>query len=105
MMLAVYDERKLAGALGVTLDRASGCLYRSDPGGGEVRYPQFVDAGGRSSAEIGRLITQWISGHTRLDDVPAPNEAPRRDDGDQPEARIFTIDRFTGEVRQVEVEL
>jgi len=105
MMLAVYDERKLAAALGVTIDRNSGCLYRGAAPGTEVRYPQFVDVPGRSSAEIGRLITQWISGHTRLDDPPAPNDVPRRDRGDQPEARIFTVNRFTGELRQVEVEL
>ena len=104
MMLSVYDERKLAAALGARLDRVTGCLYRSETNG-LVTDPRFVDVPGRAPVEIGRLIAQWIGGNTRLDDPPGPTEPPRRDDGDQPEARIFTLDRYTGEVRQVEVEL
>lgn len=104
-MLGVYDERKLAAALGASLDRATGCLYQ-DPL--QVREPRFVEAAGRSSPDIGRSIAQWMNGKTRLvpGQAPTPPQVPpSREDGDVPEARIYTIDRFTGEVRPVEVDL
>lgn len=103
MMIAVYDERKLAAALGARLDRTTGCLYAADANG-DLEEPRFVTVPGRSSPEIGRAIAQWIGGKTRMNNAP-PRDPPSREDGDQPEARIYTIDRLTGEVKQVEVEL
>jgi hypothetical protein len=95
--IALCDENKLASALGVRVDPTTRCLYqpwRTMPG----RDLTFVP-GATSS-----LINRWIEGDTNLNGVYEPRVLPSGMPGDAPEARIYTIDRYTGVLREVEVQ-
>lgn len=98
--LAVYDERKLAAALGVQLDRDTRSVYRvispssplqGVPGG--VDGPEFL-AGAR-----GEDINAWIAGDTDLN-----GRVERADRGDAPEAALYALDRYSGAPRALEVQ-
>lgn len=102
--VALYDENKLATGLatvGVRIDRNSGCMYVLDP---LNPYPTYPTPVGATPAQFIQRINQWIEGDTNGDGVI--NRNPQMNGGrvDDPQARVYTIDRFTGEVRPVEVE-
>lgn len=99
-MLALYDEYRMASAIGAQIDRATGCVYRAG-----TDFPAFTDG------TTAQKIRQWIEGDTNFDGqvrkrqsspTTGPGGAINR--GDAPEARLFTIDGFTGDLRPVEVE-
>lgn len=101
--VALYDENRLAAGLasvGVRLDRNSGCIYAFDPAN---PYPQ-LPAATVPPAELSHRINRWIEGDTNFDGEVhrSPPGGPRG--VDEPSARVFTIDRHTGEARRVEVE-
>jgi hypothetical protein len=103
-MLALYDERRLASAIGAEIDPVTGCIYKSG-----TNLPEFVNNIPGPANMVGRRIRQWIEGDTNFDDEvrkraisSASGGGIRR--GDAPEARLFTIDGFTGNLRLVEVE-
>jgi hypothetical protein len=61
-----------------------------------------VNAGGGMTdddAETGVMMNRWIEGDTDLTDG-----IERREDGDEPEARIFTINRHSGALKLVETQ-
>ncbi|MBX3357532.1 MAG: prepilin-type N-terminal cleavage/methylation domain-containing protein [Phycisphaeraceae bacterium] len=104
--LALYDEAKLAGALArfeVRTDRESGCLYQMP--GSTVTSPQFVPSS-VTSQQLGVYMNDWIEGDTNFDGTMADRVNP---DGqgrvDEPQAKVFVIDRFTGDIKRVEIEL
>lgn len=90
--LAVYDERRLATALGTEVNRVTRSLYLPVDGG-TVRGPRFVQ---RVRSES---INRWIIGDTNLDGLVRGS-----DRGDSPEARLFMIDRYSGVPRALEVQ-
>ncbi|MCW5766416.1 MAG: prepilin-type N-terminal cleavage/methylation domain-containing protein [Phycisphaeraceae bacterium] len=97
-MIALYDERRMAAALGVRTDPISGSLYEIDPGefdaGRQGVVPRFVTGIPGNAASMSR----WIEGYAN----PTAADATR---ADNPEARIFTIDRVLGVLRPVQVQL
>ena len=50
-------------------------------------------------AQSGQIMDQWIEGDTNLSGA-----VQSRRNGDEPEARIFTIDRYTGTLKRVETQ-
>jgi len=99
--LALYDESKLAAALGVRVDRFSQSLYLPfDPGS---PAPPSLPPRPSNFASYSRDINRWISGDTNLDGLHRPNGAAG-EVLDAPEARIFTVDRYTGALQAVEVQ-
>ena len=95
--LALYDESRLAAAIGARPDNFSGSLYQ---------YPQYLGGTDTTPPNLVTDATQarinlWIEGDTNGDDVVSEADVP---DADRPEAKIFTIDRYTGILHQVEVQ-
>lgn len=97
--LAIYDERTLATALKARgLNAATGTIY-SDPAvgvatgapvGPEIDLTIFP--AGFRGAEIAKNINNWIQGS-----YPANKSAPTT----ASDARIVTLDRYTGVVREI----
>lgn len=96
--IAVYNERRLAGYLGVRTDNATNCLYRNvDPSvvAPAQREPILVPGptgGNFTDADIVRL-NNWIQG---FDSAAGPTAAPLDSD-----CRIFTIQRYLGTLQEV----
>ncbi len=98
--LALYDENKLAVALGVQLDRASGCLYRPPPAIQAANSPANASDTPAFLPGVDSIrINQWIEGDTNFSD-----RVEGADGRDEPLARLFSIDRYTGQLRQLEVQ-
>ena len=82
-----------------------GLVFAGDPGfvlnlpydPERVRGPDLAFVPGVTSTRI----NQWIEGDTNFDNRIDPTRTPS---GDAPEARIFTIDRYTALLRAVEVQ-
>ncbi len=97
--IALYDEVRLADTLGVRIDAVSGCLYQRpqyiDPANGTVNDSRLVT--GVTQVRINR----WIQGDTTGDGSvsEADDVAP-----DRPEAKLYSIDRYTGALQPVEVQ-
>jgi len=87
--LAMGDERKLAAALGVRVDPTTGCLYAAGT------MPQFLT--GVTSEKIG----QWIEGNG---DLNGNGIVDSREDTYIRDPKVFLVDRFTSELREVEVQ-
>lgn len=86
--LALYEEQALANAIGARVDRESGTLYRA----GE-------ETPGLVSGADGEDISRWIEGDTDLSGSVSDPDEP-----DAPVAQLFTIDRFSGRLLEVEVQ-
>ncbi|MCW5775285.1 MAG: hypothetical protein KIS87_02415 [Phycisphaeraceae bacterium] len=87
--VVLYKERELASALGVSVDRYTGSLYR-DQGGVSNPRPEYV-MGANVKPD---LINRWLEGDTDLDG--------RWDrDKDRPLARSFVVQRFGGGLREI----
>lgn len=95
--LALYDEMRLAAAIGARPDNFSGSLYTYPEylGGTEMTPPNLVADATQAK------INNWIEGDTNDDDLVSDANAT---DADRPEAKLFTIDRYTGILHQVEVQ-
>ncbi len=100
--LALYDETRMAAGLRARLDPDTGCLYKLHTAN---QAPTFVPVSGASGsptdddAQTGILMNQWLEGDTDF-----ANGVERREDGDEPEARLFTIDRQSGALQRVETQ-
>lgn len=96
--IAVYNEPQLARAFKVRVDSETGTIYQSPPQtNGDFTYAGFSPAlvTGAQPAFTGR-IRDWIEGDTDLDsDV---------DQDDRPATKLFAIDRYSGQVRRMEVQ-
>lgn len=98
--LALCDENKLAAALNVQVDRYSGCLYRPPPAVLAANDPPTASAVPAFINNVDSIrINQWIEGDTNFND-----QVEGADGRDEPLARVFSIERYTGEPRQVEVQ-
>jgi hypothetical protein len=100
--IALYDETRLAGGMRARLDPVTGCLYKPHQAGQNPTFVPVTNASGGmtdNDPETSALINQWIEGDTTLN-----NGIQRRQDGDEPEARIFTIDRYSGALKRVETQ-
>lgn len=96
--VALYDEVRLAGAFNTSVDRNSGSMYRPPMYMGEgillaATTPELLPGVQQTS------INRWIQGDTDLDLSVSDAEGD-----DRPEARVFTIDRYTGSLRSAEVQ-
>jgi type II secretory pathway pseudopilin PulG len=101
MQVALYNENRLAGALGTRVDRTTDCLYAPPPlnGSGLPNYNMYVPAyAGIPSGSDTPLerISRFIEGDTNLDNVVNGD--------DKPEAKLFSIDRYSGALRRMEVQ-
>lgn len=98
--IALNDETRLAASLGVEINRDSGCLYRPRPAIRAADNPaNFSSAPAFINGVDSIRINQWIEGDTNLNNLV---EGP--DGRDEPRARVFSIDRYTGTPLQVEVQ-
>lgn len=96
--LAIYDETRLAAAFNTSVDRNSGSMYRP---------PQYMAGASAIATTRPELlagvqqtsINRWIQGDTDLNLLVSDAEG-----ADRPEAKIFTIDRYTGALRNAEVQ-
>ncbi len=99
--LALYNERSMASTLGTQIDRKTGCLYAwnptaeasTEPDPHRPAFPAFV----RAPKVTDQNINLWIEGDTNLNGAYG-------DLGDQAEARVFYIDRFSGEARPLALQ-
>lgn len=96
--LALYEEAKLATGIGMRVDRTTGCLYVPFQAGSDPAFVARVNEG-----DITRDINRWITGDTSLNGQFRPVDGSGVTE-DAPEARIFTIDRYTGGLQSVEVQ-
>lgn len=98
--VALNDETRLAASLMVEINRDSGCLYRPRPAIRPTDNPaDFSAAPAFINTVTSIRINQWIEGDTNLNDrVEGP------DGNDEPRARIFSLDRYSGTPLQVEVQ-
>ena len=101
--VVLCDESRLAAALGVRLNSDTGCLYQASSSGSPV--PTLVSVPGISQQDqVVQRINQWVQGDTDFDGV---YESVSNQNGatlDQPEARIYAIDRNTAAIRTLEVQ-
>jgi len=98
--LALYEEVKLATGIAARVDRTSDCLYRPFiPGTSNA--PEYVVRA--DPANFTRDINRWIIGDTNLDGTHQAFDGSGQVE-DAPEARVFTIDRYTGGLQSVEVQ-
>jgi prepilin-type N-terminal cleavage/methylation domain-containing protein len=94
-LLTVFDETRLAGAIGGRLDRDSGSLYQ-DTTDGSVTDPVLVTIDGDTGPALTDRVNAWIEG--RSIGLWSGSWTPPESD-----ARIFTIDRYLGGVVDVGV--
>lgn len=87
--IALYDERRLAGALGIRVDRVTGSVYADDDDPALLSGPNVTSV----------KISQWIEGDTNFD-----GRVQSRDDGDEPQARVFVVDQASGVIQEMEVQ-
>lgn len=93
--LAIYDENKLAGAIGARgVNAATGCLYGVAPGNrGRLLYPQEPALDQRlfqsfDAMAVANKINDWIQGSTGVT-------------GASSDARLIAVDRYQGAAREV----
>ncbi len=79
--LAIYNERRLAGALGARLNDASGCLYAAGPD------PAYVAITGTPPAGVPDKIDEWIEDRVL--------------NGAKSDARIFSIHPHLGWLQEL----
>ncbi len=79
--LAIYNERRLAGALGARLNDTTGCLYQAAPD------PAYVTITGLPPANVPDTIDQWIE--------------DRAASGAKSDARIFSIHPHLGWLQEL----
>ncbi len=77
--LAIYNERRLAGALGARLNDATGCLYLPGPD------PAYVTVSG--GGQVPTLVTAWVE--------------DRAASGTESEARVFSIHPHLGWLQEL----
>lgn len=100
--LSLYDERKMARDLRTQVDPDTGCLYKRHITNQQPTFVPVATQGGNltdDDAQSGQIMDQWIEGDTNLSGA-----VQSRRNGDEPEARIFTIDRYTGTLKRVETQ-
>jgi hypothetical protein len=100
--IAVYDETRLAAGLGATLDPTTGCMYKVRQPNVQPDFVPVTDGAGARTEDNARttaLVNQWIEGDTNL-----TNGIQSREDGDDPQARIFVVDRYSGVLQRVETQ-
>ena len=109
MQIAMYNEQKLAAALKVRMNSASGSLYLSPGDAANPNHQPMYPLDYPSN--LLSKIDQWIEGDTSgpggipdgvvktVSESVAANEPP-----DSPEAKLFAIDRLTGVLRPMEVQ-
>jgi prepilin-type N-terminal cleavage/methylation domain-containing protein len=97
MQVALYNERKMGQSLGVQLDRFTDCVY-SGPALDSNGYPDYsmYEPAYVSNAVTIDKISRYVEGDEDLSGTV--------DDEDRPNSRIYTIDRYSGALRQAEVQ-
>jgi prepilin-type N-terminal cleavage/methylation domain-containing protein len=102
--LALYDETRLAASLAVRISPGSGTIYRRPPDldssgvqspGNDASsdFPQYLD-----NIDPNR-VNQWIEGDTNFS-----TRVEGADGTDEPQAYVYSIDRYTGVPRRLEVQ-
>lgn len=124
-LVALYDENRLAGALGVKVDRQTGCLYQT--GAASTTLADRVTAFGSKDAPVDKIgpylvpeantpgrwgayatfaeaVEGWILGDTNLNKKFGESKVMAGGQGgggattvDVPQAKVFRIDRTLGE--------
>lgn len=95
--LAVYDERKLAIALGTRgLNAITQTLYKDidqRDQNAEIEIDESLFPSGTSLTQILERIDRWVDGDTNFDQM--------FDLDDEPESRMYLIQSYTGELQEV----
>jgi len=90
--LALYDERKLAGGIDVRIDAKTGSIYSS---AGTPEAPRFVNGA------TGAKIRSWLEG---TGDLNGNGQVDSREQGYLHESKLFLVDRYTSELRELGVQ-
>lgn len=85
--VVLYKEADLAGAIGQRLDTDTGCLYQNKPD------PKYI-----AKLTDTTKLRQWLEGDTNFNGDWADNDETNPD---QPVARIYTFQRYTGVLQPV----
>lgn len=103
--LAVYDERKLAIALGTRgLNAKTQSLYKDIDqrnSNAEIEIDMDLFPNGLSLSQILERIDQWVDGDTNFDGYFGVPPGGTIDDSDEPESRMYLIQSYTGELKEV----
>lgn len=91
-VIALYNEQQLAGALGTRLDRDTDSIYK--PWATGQSEPELIAASIQAQA-----INRWMEGDTDFSGSTDGGNA-----ADVPLAKLFSIDRYTGTLRRLEVQ-
>jgi prepilin-type N-terminal cleavage/methylation domain-containing protein len=103
--IALYREQDLARGVGASMDRETGCLY-AGPGADGAWAPQFVNVQGLTERQLGQRVSMWINGDGDFDGMIRPVfGSSGEESGDRTEARIYVIDRASGDVHEVATQL
>jgi len=96
MQLALYNEAKMAAAFGARLDPETGSLYQGATAlGGMNSYKPTYVTGGTPAVTMANINT-YILGNTSF--LTATNSSERQ------EARLYSLDRYSGSLRELEVQ-
>jgi prepilin-type N-terminal cleavage/methylation domain-containing protein len=91
--IALYNEKRLANALGVRLDPTTGSLYRDvSPSTGLPAEPTFVNmpTGNPLTDQYVVYINDWIEGHLVIGGNAIDSDS-----------RVFTVQRFLGTLQEM----
>jgi type II secretory pathway pseudopilin PulG len=95
--LALYDVNKLSlglGARGVNRDTNTFYLpHDQSQSASQIQLDMTLFPNGMDEGDVIEQITKWIDGDTNLDDVI--------DLDDEPESRLFLVESYTGELKEI----
>jgi len=107
MQLALYDEKRLAAAFGVRLDSETGSIYAGPRGQGltgTTNYHAAYSTGtGANNIDAVQKLAEYMRGDTNFDGIAREN-GDTSPVPDRPEAHLFAINRYTGAIRELEVQ-
>ncbi len=101
--LALYDERRLARGIGGRLNQDTGTIYEPYARDEQISFDRTL-FGNTQLDQIRRNINAWIDGDTD-GGAGGPGDDifdGRIDEQDSPEAALFTIQGYTGELTEIE---
>ena len=96
--LALYDEAKLALALGTRgLNKDTNSLYLphdQDERDVDIQFDERLFSGSFDQEDTAKMINQWIDGDTNFDEMISFLT-------DEPDSRLFLVQSYTGELKEV----
>ncbi len=103
--LALYDEKELAAGVGARgVNTETGTLYLPQDqsiSAAMIQLDTSLITPPPSQQRLAMLIDQWINGDTNGDGVISFNPLNPNDEPDDPQARQYLVQSYTGELKEV----